>query len=99
MLSSITSSDNAELIIRSIYGSPPDADSPLYPDYLKAVELQSDYMAAKMSEQGIKKISLGDYSAEYSDESLSSSSDIISPYAAAVLDNIYRRLRTAEVIF
>lgn len=92
--------DDAKIIIESVYGSPPDHDSPLYPRYLKAVEFQADHMKRQVTESGIKKLSLGDYSAEYSGSSSdTNSSDVISPYAAAVLDSIYGSLCPAEVVF
>lgn len=92
--------DDAKIIIESVYGSPPAPDSPDYPKYLKAVEFQADHMKRQITEAGIKKMSLGDYSAEYSHSSpLSSSNAVISPYAAAVLDSIYGSLCPAEVVF
>lgn len=97
---SLSMEDDAKIIIESVYGSPPDHDSPLYPRYLKAVEFQADHMKRQVTESGIKKLSLGDYSAEYSGSSSdTNSSDVISPYAAAVLDSIYGSLCPAEVVF
>lgn len=97
---SLSMEDDAKIVIGSVYGSPPDPDSPLYPKYLKAVEFQAEYMKRRMAQSGIKRLSLGDYSAEYSDSSShTGSDDVISPYAAAVLDSIYGALCPAEVVF
>ncbi|MGN0691053.1 MAG: hypothetical protein ACI4K7_01755, partial [Oscillospiraceae bacterium] len=66
----------------------------LYPFYSQALDIQSELMEKQNSSSGLKRLSLGDYSEEYT-QSDNSSDELIAPAAQALLDRVYTR---SEVI-
>ncbi|MGN0695879.1 MAG: hypothetical protein ACI4J5_03820 [Oscillospiraceae bacterium] len=82
--------DRAALLIEAVYGAPPAEDSAVYPFYEQALDIQTGLMEKQNTSSGLKKLSLGDYSEEYS-QSDDSSGELISPAAQALLAAVYPR--------
>lgn len=86
--------DRAALLIEAVYGAPPAEGSSVYPFYSQALDIQSELMEKQNTLPGLKRLSLGDYSEEYT-QSDASSDELIAPAAQALLEAVYKR---AEVI-
>lgn len=90
MSGDIDYSKRAVMLIRSVYGEPPDEGSSVYDLYSEAVQIQADHMEKQDTSAGLKKLSLGDYSEEYSTEA-QTSDELISDAAQALLAVVYPR--------
>ncbi|MGN1415689.1 MAG: hypothetical protein ACI4XF_02530 [Oscillospiraceae bacterium] len=88
--------NRAMLLIEAVYGKPPSEESDLYPFYSQALDIQSELMEKQNTSSGLKRLSLGDYSEEYS-QSDSSSDELIAPAARAMLAAVYPRAEVTVV--
>ena len=80
----------AALLIESVYGKPPEEGSSVYRFYAEAVAVQAEFMEKQNTSAGLKRLSLGDYSEEYSNGS-ELSDELISQAAQALLAVVYPR--------
>lgn len=78
----------AAMLIESVYGEPPDASSSVYRFYSEAVAVQARFLEKQDTSAGLKKLSLGDYSEEYSEGSRVSD-ELIDRSAQALLSAVY----------
>lgn len=83
-------SKRAAMLIKSVYGEPPDGSSSVYEYYSEALQIQAEHMEKQDTSAGLKRLSLGDYSEEYSAEA-QTSDELISDAAQALLAVVYPR--------
>ena len=88
--------NRAALLFQAVYGAPPSEDSSAYPFYLQALDIQSEFLEKQNTSSGLKRLSLGDYSEEYT-QSEAPSDELIAPAAQALMAAVYPRSEVTVV--